>query len=113
MSLDWTGCDLVVSGTARNVTVALIGEFDLASAPALTEQLNAIMVERPDAVCVDLTRLDFIDSSGINVLLRASLTANATGVAFRCANPQPQAHRTMAILNLLDVLGVEVAPATD
>jgi anti-sigma B factor antagonist len=47
-----------------------VGELDIATAPLLTERLNRL---RSDALAVriDLSGLEFIDSSGLHVLLGA------------------------------------------
>ena len=51
--------------------VALTGELDLAGAPALQHALDAAVRESDDGVLfVDLTALDFIDSTGLTALLR-------------------------------------------
>ena len=55
------------------VSIALIGELDMADAPELRGKLRAT-VEDPSrpAFIVDLTDLEFIDSSGIAALLEAA-----------------------------------------
>ena len=51
------------------VRLALIGELDLATVPGLEEHLRRLAAaKRP--VRIDLSRLDFIDSSGINLLIQ-------------------------------------------
>ena len=55
------------------VSIALIGELDMADAPELRGKLRAT-VEDPSrpVFIVDLTDLEFIDSSGIAALLEAA-----------------------------------------
>jgi anti-sigma B factor antagonist len=52
------------------VRLRLVGELDIATAPVLTERLNRL---RSAALVVrlDLSVLEFIDSSGLHVLLEA------------------------------------------
>lgn len=47
------------------------GELDLATVPSLEEELEAAMKSAFSAVVVDLSELEFIDSTGIAVLVRA------------------------------------------
>ena len=47
------------------------GEVDLATAPTLTGELDAVMRDSEGAFVVDLCDVSFLDSSGVSVLLRA------------------------------------------
>ena len=51
--------------------VAVHGEVDLSVAEALEEALEAAIRESVGAFVVDLSDLDFIESAGLHVLLRA------------------------------------------
>ena len=52
------------------VRLALVGELDLSTTPVLKERLRSL---RSDALVIrlDLSRLEFIDSSGLHALLGA------------------------------------------
>jgi anti-anti-sigma factor len=60
------------NGTA---SLALEGELDIASAPALEERLSAVENDHPARVVIDMTGLAFIDSTGLRVLLQANARA--------------------------------------
>jgi anti-anti-sigma factor len=51
--------------------VALAGELDLAGAQELEQALDDAVRESDGVLLVDVCDLDFVDSSGITVLLRA------------------------------------------
>ena len=51
--------------------VAVHGEVDISVAEALEEALDAAIRESAGAFIVDLSDLDFIESSGLHALLRA------------------------------------------
>jgi anti-sigma B factor antagonist len=51
--------------------VALRGELDVAEVPRLEHALDGAIAETVGAFLVDLCELEFLDSSGIRVLLRA------------------------------------------
>jgi anti-sigma B factor antagonist len=56
----------------------LTGELDIASVPVLEDRLSALGAgER--SVRLDLSQLDFIDSSGLHALIRAMRAASANG----------------------------------
>lgn len=52
--------------------VELRGELDIAGAPALEEELRAIEASEAGALVVDLSALEFIDSTGVRLLLQAA-----------------------------------------
>lgn len=49
--------------------VALEGEIDIANAPELQEQLYALLATRPPSLILDLTRVTYLDSRGVHVVL--------------------------------------------
>jgi anti-anti-sigma factor len=115
--------DVSTSHAAFNVTsrlvgccqeVELVGELDIATAPILKAALDEIE-SIPDHIKVDMSRLDFIDSTGLRLLLGASELVNGriwlkgtslfvaevfemAGIAdfFHFAEDREGAHRLMA-----------------
>ena len=72
------------------VVLALEGELDLSSAPELRRQLREIEAAHPDWILIDLSRLTFMDSSGLTVVIQANQSAELNGhrLSFRSASPQ-------------------------
>jgi anti-anti-sigma factor len=60
------------------VVLTLGGELDLVSAPVLQEPLDRVMRGRA-AVVISLSRLTFIDSSGLRMLVRAERQLRCSG----------------------------------
>jgi anti-sigma B factor antagonist len=56
--------------SADKYLIRLVGEMDLANVDEARQVLNAA-IEGKDAVIVDLSELEFIDSTGISMLLEA------------------------------------------
>jgi anti-anti-sigma factor len=74
------------------------GELCLASAGRFEEVIDRA-VESPSAtILVDLSGLDFMDSSGIRVLMRALDPRSAD--RFRFLRPAPEVGRTLAVCGL-------------
>jgi anti-sigma B factor antagonist len=48
-----------------------VGEFDLATAPEIEQTLLGVAEQRTGAVIVDLTGCEFLDASGLRVLVAA------------------------------------------
>ena len=71
---------LEVSEGARSARIALLGEFDIASADDASRALEQLLSRDLDAVVVDLSGLDFRDSTGVQFLVDGRETALARGV---------------------------------
>jgi anti-sigma B factor antagonist len=66
----------LVDGT---VVLGLAGELDISTGPELTEELERVQAEAPATVVIDLRRLEFLDSSGLRVLIAADDRAREAG----------------------------------
>ena len=55
----------------RAVVVAAWGDLDLATAPRLADAIEAAARKEPAALIVDLSRVDFLASAGMTVLITA------------------------------------------
>lgn len=91
-----------IDATAR--TLALVGELDMANAATLSgelENLEAGAVNEP--ITIDMRELEFIDSTGIAVLVAAHRRANAEG-AGRLRFIRSQA---IGVQRVMDVTGLE------
>ncbi|MFD3808690.1 STAS domain-containing protein [Streptomyces sp. NPDC058611] len=84
---------------AEVIVVRPSGELDVDSAPALrTALLGALnRTGGPTDVVVDLSRVEFCDSSGLNVLIRAGLVARDSKRTLRLAAPCAQVSRLLAV----------------
>jgi anti-sigma B factor antagonist len=68
------------------LTVAVTGDVDVSTAPALAAAIaEALDANTGAEVCVDLSGVNFLDSSGIAALLRGRRGADERGVAYRVA----------------------------
>jgi anti-sigma B factor antagonist len=70
--------DIRETRRADSVRVAVSGELDLETGPALAARLRQIRAERK-AIQLDLSRLEFIDCAGIRSLLQAAKDARESG----------------------------------
>jgi anti-anti-sigma factor len=59
--------------------LAVTGELDIAGVPALEAALADLEAARPEAIVVDLTHLEFLDSSGLRCLVSADARAREAG----------------------------------
>jgi len=81
------------------VVVAFAGEVDLEHSPKAREVLLD-QVGRRRRVLVDLSAVEYIDSSGIASLVEAFQKAKKTGIGFALAAPNPAALRVLELARL-------------
>lgn len=88
-------------GTLR---LTLTGELDLVSAPVLKERLAALRAERM-SVRLDLAQLEYVDSTGLCLLLTAMADARRDGWNL-LVDPQiaPQARRLFELVQVKQYL---------
>lgn len=79
------------------VTLLIEGEIDLASAPALERELREAESSMPRRIVLDLTALEFIDSTGIWLLFRAQERATAAGHTLALTRVPAQAQRLFSL----------------
>jgi anti-sigma B factor antagonist len=87
--------------TVGGITIAeLTGELDIASAPALREQLLSLLRPGSSRLVLDLSRVSFCDASGLAVLVNTARRARLLGGFLRLAAVSPQAGQVLTITGL-------------
>ena len=90
-----------VPSASRTWTVLpLVGDVDLASAPALRQQLADMTAEAPSFLVIDMSELDFIDSTGLGVLVGTLRRLRATGGDVRLAAARTGIARVFSVTGL-------------
>jgi anti-sigma B factor antagonist len=84
--------------------VRVRGDLELETAPALTEQLKALVGAH--LLVVDLTAVEFIDSTGLGVLVGAHNESNARGGTLVLVGPQTRVQKVLRITKLHKVFTV-------
>jgi len=78
----------------------LTGELDLASAPKLADRLARLRAKK-SPVRLDLSKLDFIDSTGIHLLIKTVGEARIKGWPFQIEpDVRPQVMSVFRLLQL-------------
>jgi anti-anti-sigma factor len=85
---------------AGRVTVAATGQIDLATAPQLARALARAQREDVTEIVVDLSAVEFLDSTGVGVLVRAARDATRTGARLYLRGAQG------AVAQVLEITGV-------
>ncbi|ANW19888.1 STAS domain-containing protein [Streptomyces clavuligerus] len=82
-------------GVSEVVTPA--GELDHHTADALSTPLDAALEQGRSRLVIDCSRLEFCDSTGLNVLLSARLKAEAAGGGVHLTGLRPVVARVLEI----------------
>jgi anti-sigma B factor antagonist len=97
-----------------HAVVTATGELDLYTAPRLQTVLAGLLRENVDRVVVDLSGVEFCDSTGMNVLLAAMKRLKEQGGTLELAAPRPAVKRILQVTGLDTVFDVHDAmPALD
>jgi anti-sigma B factor antagonist len=87
------------------VRLAVAGEIDISNLDRLREAVTAILAEpHVTGLLLDFTSLDFIDSSGVAVLMRAKQAADHRGIGFALIKAHGKVQRVLAILGVDKIL---------
>lgn len=84
----------------RATVIAVGGELDLASAPALAAELERATQSESELLVLDLRELEFMDSTGLSVIVKAHQRLTEEGRALSLVRGPQQVQR------LLDLTGV-------
>lgn len=84
----------------------LEGSLDIATAPTVRAALLEAAEHGDHRIVVDLTRVEFLDSTGLGTLIGAQRRAKEEGGEVRLAVPEGQILRLLRITGLLRVFGV-------
>jgi anti-sigma B factor antagonist len=102
--------DVEVRNGDRAVIIGVSGELDLASSPGLEQELDRHMGAGTELVVVDLRRLEFMDSTGLSVLVRAHQRATETGQRFAVVRGPQQVQRLLSLTGVADRLTLVDSP---
>ena len=92
-----------VSHDAAGVPVVkLSGEIDMSNVDSLRGAIDPVMEDGPARVDFDLSALEFMDSSGIALLLRVAAKTQTV----RLLGPSPRVRRLVEATGLSDVLQI-------
>jgi anti-sigma B factor antagonist len=105
--------DVRVDLLGDEAVVSLRGGLDMATAPALRERLSELAAASPPPrVVVDLAELDFIDSTGLSVIMSAMKRLRAAESELVLRNPQAGPRKVIDLTGLDKMLAVETSPCT-
>ena len=90
--------------------IAVSGELDIASAPELAQTLEQIRPEQTKLVIVDLRELEFMDSTGLSIIVRAHQRLAEEGCELTLIKGKPQVQRLLDLTGVADRLRLVAEP---
>jgi anti-sigma B factor antagonist len=106
MSQDSLSIDVTNAADGRVQLFGLGGSLDIASSPTLRAGLMEAADRDRHEIVVDLTHLEFLDSTGLGALIGAHKRAAEHGGSVRLVAQEGQILRLLRITGLLDVFAV-------
>ncbi|MEP6937055.1 MAG: STAS domain-containing protein [Chthoniobacterales bacterium] len=92
--------------TQRPNVLPLEGEIDLHVSPRVTASLGAMVEEKPKQLVVDLSRVSYIDSSGLAALIEGMQNVEKYGGKFALAGLQENVRPIFEIARLDQVFRI-------
>jgi anti-sigma B factor antagonist len=84
--------------------VRVTGELDMATAPKLQTTFDEVLASAPTNVLLDLQHLDFLDSTGITVLVRTRRQLEERGAHLTIDGLSAAAAKVLEVAGVLDSL---------
>jgi len=94
------------TGRDSPVIVALEGELDIVSAPAVRERLLSLLRPEASRLVIDMSAVRYADASGLAVLVNTQRRAVLLGGTLRLVGLQPEVARVLAVAGLSRQLAV-------
>ena len=94
---------IAVDGRLPVAVVSVAGELDLTTAPELFHALTRLVDQGRRRLILDLTRLEFCDSSGLSVLVRVRNMLERQGGDVVLAGPTAVVQRVLEVSGLVEV----------
>ena len=94
------------------IVVTPVGEVDLASSPALRTRLSQIISESPKKLILDLSRVPYMDSSGVATLVEALQQSRRQSIVLLLASLQERVKSVFEIARLDTVFDIKADVAT-
>jgi len=104
-TIDVASCMIDEHWRDTTVIISCAGELDMNTAPDLERRIAVALQRGPTAMIVDLTRVGFLASHGMGVLV-ATHTLCSPGVRFAVAASGRATRRPIQLMGIADVIAI-------
>jgi anti-anti-sigma factor len=102
--------EVTIEEHAGAVHARLAGELDISSAPRLEEVLGRVEADGPPLLVLDLSGLDFMDSTGLRLLIGADARARGAGRRLVLIQGNEMVQRVLRLTRLDERLEIVAGP---
>ena len=92
-----------VTRDGQRVLISVAGELDLSNVDSLRQRLDEALASGPGELVFDLSKLTYVDSTGVGLLLRASSTVEK----FHIRKPSSIVRQVVRYMGLTGVLSMD------
>ena len=85
--------------------VSVSGSVDMLTAPGLSEAIDAALAKKPKGLIVDLSKVEFLGSAGISVLMKTR-DSLGDGTLFCVVADGPATHRPLTLLGINELMSL-------
>jgi anti-sigma B factor antagonist len=85
--------------------VSVGGSVDMLTAPGLSEAIDGALVKKPKGLIVDLSKVEFLGSAGISVLMKAR-DSLGEATPFCVVADGPATHRPLTLLGINELMSL-------
>lgn len=96
--------------TGRATTLTVSGELDLVSSPVLERALAPLLDSDAQLIIVDLRGLEFMDSTGLHVLIQAHQRMHDAGRCLALVRARAQVQRLFDLTGVSDAMTIVDSP---
>lgn len=105
-----SNCDVVERWVDGVAIVSVSGVVDMLTSPQLESAIDAALTQKPSAVVIDFTNVEFLASAGMGVLVAAHDKAG-TDVRFSVVADGPATSRPLKLVGIAEI--VSLYPSLD
>ena len=102
--------EVTIEERGDTVHVRLRGELDISTAARLEDDLRRIETDEPAILILDLSRLDFMDSTGLRLMISADSRARDAGRRFVLVQGNEMVRRVLRLTRLDERLEIVEDP---
>lgn len=100
--------------SGKSLTIYLEGDIDHHNARTVRSKIDTkIYIQRPEELILDLSRVNFMDSSGLGLILGRYAKAVELGILFKVANPSAQIKKILDLAGTERLIKIENLPPRD
>ena len=90
------------------IILKLVGEIDHHSATCLRHEVDEMLLKiRPRGLCIDLSSVDFMDSSGLGLIMGRFALMKKLGGETEVINPSLRAKKILSLAGMEKIIRIE------